>query len=315
MATYKPDTEKLLTQLRQQVPTRGIERHLAILRNVSDLSTDLQSPFVAKLGSDQSLQTIIAFPPQIQRGWHYVPKQALLFTPTDFFHLLASIWPDQEPQITHIKGCGLMYMKASLLLLYGYLEIVSEGETTPARLGMEFNTVGWNQLSRPLRQLLQTTIAAPRRATSRTCSPAARPALDKLPLKFSNGVVLYGLLPGEEMQDLVFQPGTWRLKWRFFKQPITANTLLLLTSNFVVLIQEELKVAQGWIVTYIPRDGIVGIRNQPRGLWNELAIQLKRGGQTAEFKVLLESQAAQVWRAQWIEHGGQWQDLAGEREN
>jgi hypothetical protein len=315
MATSTLDTEKRLAQLKRELPSRGIERHLAVLRSVSDLSTELKSPFVAKIGSDQALRTIIAFPAQIHRGWHYVPKQALLFTPTDLFHLLASIWPDQEPQITHLEGCGLMYMRASLLLLYGYLEIVAEGETSPTRLGMEFNTVGWNQLSRPLRQLLQATKAAPGALTDKPIfSPTVHTALEKLPLKFSNGVKLFGLLPGEELKELVFQPGTWKRKWRFFQQSVTANTLLLLTSNFLVVIQEELRVAQGWILSYIPRNCIVGIRNQPRGLWNDLSVRLKRGDQTAEYNLLLKSDSAQTWQAQWIRHGGQWQDLSNENE-
>jgi hypothetical protein len=209
-----------------------------------------------------------------------------------------------------------MYMKASLLLLYGFLEIVAQGEMSSTRLGMEFNTVAWHQLSRPLRQLLQSTVAVQGAPTEQVLfSPAVRPALDKLPLKFSNGLKLYGLLPGEKLEDLVFQPGTCKRKWHFFRQPITANTLLLLTSNFVVVIQEELKVAQGWILSYIPRNSIVGIRNQPLGPWNELSIQLNRGGQAAVYNMLLKSEAVQAWRFRWIEHGGQWQDLPVEAES
>jgi len=112
----------------------------------------------------------------------------LLFTPTGVIHLLASIWPDQEPEMTHVNGRGLMYMKVTLLLLYGFLEIVAQGQTSPTRLGVEFNTVAWYQLSRPLRQLLQATQATPTVPTDKpSYSPATHQALAKLPLKFSNG--------------------------------------------------------------------------------------------------------------------------------
>jgi hypothetical protein len=310
--TITHDLENRLAQLKRQVPTRGFERHPLVLKSVSDLPAELQSPAVTTLAARETLQTIIAFPPQIHRGWDYVPKQALLFTPTDVIHLLASIWPDQEPQITRVNGSGLMYMKVTLLLLYGFLEIVAHGQTSPTRLGMEFNTVAWYQLSRPLQQLLQATQTAPGvPADQVSYSPDADQALAKLPLKFSNGAKIYGLLPGEELEELVFQPGTWKRWLLLFRRPITANTLLLLTSNYVVVVQEDLKVAQGWIFSYIPRNSIVGMQNQPCDLWNELSIQLSRGDQSVDYGLRLKSEAVETWRVLWMQHGGQWQDIPG----
>jgi hypothetical protein len=313
MNALENDLEKRLAQLKRQVPTRGLERHPSVLKNVSELPAELQSPAVVSLAASEVIQTIIAFPPQIHRGWHYVPKQALLFTPMDVIHLQASIGPEQEPQTTYIKGNDLMYMKVALLLLYGFLEIVAQGRTSPARLGMEFNTVAWHRLSLPLRQLLQATQATPGAPTGETtCTPAAQQALEKLPLKFSNGAKIYGLLPGEELKDLVFQPGVWERWLILFRHPILANTLLLLTSNYVAVIQEELNVSQGWIISYIPRSSIFGMQNQPRGLWNELTVQLQRGDQAAEYKLLLQDEAVQAWRVKWMHSGGQWQDLPDE---
>jgi hypothetical protein len=155
------DIEERLAQLKREVPTRGFERHPWPLKDVSDLPAELQSRAVFSLAASENIQTIIDFPPQIHRGWHYVPKQALLFTPTDVIHVQASIWPDQEPQVTHVRGSGLMYMKVTLLLLYGFLEIVAQGHTSPTRLGVEFNTMAWYWLSLPLRQLLLATRATP----------------------------------------------------------------------------------------------------------------------------------------------------------
>jgi hypothetical protein len=310
MTTSKNDLEKRLAQLKKEVMARGFDRHSSVLKNVSELPVELRSPAVTTLATGEVIQRIIIFPQQIQRGWHYVPKQALLFTNTDVIHLLASVWPDQEPKITYLKGCGLMHMTVTLILLYGFLEIVAQGDTSPTKLGMEFNTVDWYQLSQPLRQILQMTRAAPGALTDKTTySPTAQQSFEELPLKFSNGVKIYGLLPGEELEDLVFQPGTWK-RWLFlFRRPVSANTLLSLTSNYMVVIQEELGVAQGWIISYIPRNSIVGIQTRSRGAWNELTIQLKRGDQTVEYPLLLKSEAAQAWRVCWIQHDGQWKDL------
>jgi hypothetical protein len=315
MTTSREALEKRLAQLKKEVLARGFERHPSVLKNVPDLPTEFQSPAVTRLAAGEAIQTIIFFPPQIQRGWQYVPKQALLFTPTGVIHLLASVWPDQEPQVTYLKSRGLMYMKVTLLLLYGFLEIVAQGHDSPARLSMEFNAVFWDLLSPPFRNLLQTTEATPAAPVGEsTYSPRVQQAREKLPLKFSNGIRIHGLLPGEELEELIFQPGTWKRWLLLFRKPISADTLLLLTSNYMVVIQEELGVGQGWIISYLPRNSIAGIQNQTRNLWNELTIQLQRDEQTAEYKLLLKSEVAQAWRERWIQHGGQWQDTPDEAE-
>jgi hypothetical protein len=310
MTTSSRDIDLRLIELKKEVPKRGLERHPSVLKSVADLPIELRSPAVTALAASEAIQSMIAFPSQIHRGWHYVPKQALLFTPIDVIHLLASIWPGEEPQVTHLKGCGLLYMKATLILLYGYLEIVAQGPSSPTQIGVEFNTVAWDCLSPPLRQFLLATKASPSAPTDQaTHSPTVQKDFENLPLKFSNGVKIYGLLPGERLEELVFQPGLWK-RWRIlFRRPILANTLLLLTSNYMVVIQEELEVAQGWIISYIPQECITAIQNRPGTLWNELTIQLKREDQTADYRLQLKNEAARAWRARWTQHGGQWQDL------
>lgn len=304
------DTEKRQSQLRKEVLKRGFDRHLTVLKNVSELPVELQSPALAV---SPGYQTILYFPPQIQHGWNYVPKQALLFTPTDVTHLMASIWPEEGPQVTHLNGCDLMVVKATLILLYGFLEIVAQGDSSPTRLGVEFNTIAWQSVSPPLRQLLKATQATPGVPAEKAIpSPAVQQALEALPVKFSNGAKIYGLLPGEAMEALVFQPGNSE-RWLFLlKRRITANTLLLLTSNYVVVIQDDLKVPHGWIITYLPRCNINGIQNQSRGLGNKLSILLKRGDQPVDYTLPLTNEAVEAWREQWVQHGGQWEDLPDE---
>jgi hypothetical protein len=130
-------------------------------------------------------------------------------------------------------------------------------------------------------------------------SPHSRQAVEKLPLKFFNGVQLYGLLPGEELEDLVFQEGTWNHRLYFFRRLITADTLLLLTTNYMVVIQEDLKLKVGWIVSYIPRDCIAGMGSSPGDACTQLIVQLKRKNQTTDIKFLLTEETANAWLALW----------------
>jgi hypothetical protein len=315
VVTARDNIEKRLAQLKRAVPTRGFERYPSVLKSLSDLPTELQSPSLKYLAIDDTLQTIIAFPAQIHRGWHYVPQQALLFIPAGVIHILASIWPDEAPQILFIRGCDLLYVKITLVLLYGLLEIVADGHGSLLRISVEFNTVAWERLSLPLRQLLQITKNTSNPLTERNSfPPLLQQALEKLPLKFINGVKIFGVLFGEELEEIVFQQGTWK-RWLFLiRRPTLANTLLLLTSNYFVVIQEDPTVGQGWIISYLPRDCIAGIQNQPQSLGNEVDIQLTREEQTLHFKLLLSREVTLALHELWVRHGSQWQDIKNETE-
>jgi hypothetical protein len=313
MISSKRDTEKRLTLLKQEVTRRGFNRYPSMFRNISDLPAELKSPGVTAVVAGLTLQSIIIFPPQIQRGWHYVPRQALVFSTTDVIHILGSIWPEQEPQVTCVKCSGLMLVRVTLILLYGSLEIVARGSPAPTQINLEFNRIAWDCISGPLRQVLCALRAEPGMTPEPApYSAATQKVFEKLPLKFSNGVKIYGLLPGEELEELVFQPGTWKRWLHLLKRPFLANTLLLLTSSYLVVIQEDLEDTYGWIITYIPRKGIARIYNQPCSHWNELTIEIKRHNQISNCNFRLQDDATQALRQLWIHHDGQWQDLAGE---
>jgi hypothetical protein len=305
------ERQKRLAQLKKEVTRRGFDRHASVLRAVSELPVEFQTPAVLRLAAREPLQRILIFPPQIQRGWEYVPKQALLFTQSGAPHLINSIWPDQEPRSTFFQVCDLMYMEISLILLYGFLDILAQGQDSSTRIGVEFNTVAWCLLTRPLQELLQAGKGPSIRQADRSQeSPTMQRAIEELPVKFANGAKLYGILPGEHLENLVFQPGT-RKRWlHVFRRPLTPNTLLLLTSHYVVLIREDLITTQGWIFTYIPRECIVEMKARSCDLCDELIIDLKRGNQDAQYKIFLASEALENWHSRWIRHGGQWKDVA-----
>ena len=310
METSPDALEKRLSQLKKAVPGRGLARHPSRLRQFSELPPELQSSIVKSALAGEEIEEIISFPPQIHRGNHYVPKQALLFTPSGVIHLLASIWPEQEPTIAYLRVKGLMYVKVTLILLYGFLEIISQGTTSPTRLEVEFNTVAWDLISRPLRQILEAGKQQPGEITAEvSLSQRAEWILEKLPLKFFNGARIYGLLPGEELEEMVFQPNVWERRLVLFRKNIVANTLLMLTSNYMVIIQEELNVSQGWIITYIPRKSIFGIQKLSHIKWEELIVNLMVAGQTTTCTIRLTNEIAQDWQKCWIKHAGQWQDL------
>jgi hypothetical protein len=77
----------------------------------------------------------------------------------------------------------------------------------------------------------------------------------------------------------------------------------------MVVIDEDLQVEQGWILSYIPRNIIIGIQSQACGQQHELSIQLRRGDQSTDFKLRVKNEFAEAWHTLWIQHGGKWEDL------
>lgn len=300
------ETEKRLAQLKKEVPTRGFERHPVFIKSLGELPPELCSPQL----TEETGATMIVFPPQIQRGRHYVPRQALFFTADGVTHALASIWPGQPPQVTRLSNRDILYTRVTLLLLYGFLEVVGCGVDAPTRLAMEFNTVAWDKLAAPLRRLVESSRGGHIPPANPQPLPAeVRSRREGLPLKFKNGIRIHGLLEGEELQELVFQPGVRERLLFLFHRAVLANTLVLLTGQFVVVIQEELKVAQGWVVSYIPRGNITQVTCQAKAEWNELVFQLDRDGQTAEYVLRLGETVALEWKGIWEKSGGRWKDL------
>ena len=319
MNTSSQTIQKRLAQLVKEMPTLGMKQYPYSLKSVSDLPGELQSPTLTALLADQTIQTIIAIPPQIQNMRYYVPRQALLFNKTGVVHAKASIWPDQEPQVTLIKGSSILYMKVRLLLLYGFLEVVAQEGHSPVRIEVEFNTVAWEMLSQPLHRLLQTSLPeAIAQADIRANALAAQKAMEALSFKFNNGMRIYAFLPGEVLEELVFQPAvsrSWEL-WPFqFRKTFTADTVVSMTRNFVVALQEEPGKWYGWILTYIPRNKVIGMQSRPIGLYDEIAIQLGQPGNSTEYKIPLGKDAIETWRGRWIQQGGQWQTLPIETAN
>jgi hypothetical protein len=73
----------------------------------------------------------------------------------------------------------------------------------------------------------------------------------------------------------------------------------MLTTNYLVVIQEDMKLKVGWIVSYIPRDCIAGMGSSPGDACTQLVVQLKRKDQTTGIKFLLTEETANAWLALW----------------
>jgi len=62
MVTSTTDLEKRLEQLKQAVPTCGMERHPTILKGISELPVELQSRDLTAIAARENIREIISFP-------------------------------------------------------------------------------------------------------------------------------------------------------------------------------------------------------------------------------------------------------------
>lgn len=292
-----------------QVP-RGIASHPYRVHSPGDLPVSLRQSAEQTLESRGPVHSIFVVPAQaFLKGWfgrRYVPEQALVFTAQGVLHIQDGATPGQPAQATYLPADDLLYAHLSLLLLYGRLELAGRVGSTLARVVVEFNTVGEPLLQPGLRQLVRQAWGKKAAlAAGQTPPEAILRELDRLPMKFRNGLRHRGLQSDERLLGFVFQPGIWTRRWRFFSRQVTATTLLALTDRQLVILEEDKTGGQasyGWIFTFCPLAGVAGIESKPAEAWQELQVHLERGGVAVDRRITLEPDVAVAWRDLWVHH-------------
>ena len=272
------------------------------LQSLADLPEHFQQVVETILKPDETVLSILMLPPQpfLRRGG--VPLQAILSTSRGLLHIQEVGSSGQLPVATYLPGDALLYAHHSLILLYGRLELAGEVNGKLVRLVMEYNTVGQPFIDAVLGQFLRFTYKWP--DTEKSLSPKSNALLDALvqdSFKFMNGLRLYALQPGEQLQGYVFQPRITQPFLRFFRRAIAPASLLALTDQAVILIEED-KVrgaAYGWIITICPRNFVAEIEFKPERDWLEGSVHLQRNGVIEVRKLTLENKTALAWETLW----------------
>lgn len=287
-----------------------------LVRDLAEISTELAAAAQAALTPADTVERIFYVPPQEFPSWakyRYGPEHALIFTGAAVIHIQGAA--AGQPGLTQvIPATAIHYLQVGLLLLYGRLEIGYAADGQARQMVLEFNTVGWD--------LLQPGLAALLLAAHRACPPSVAAdapeigmyMVERLPLKYANGLKIYTLAPGERLLALAFQPAIWARRLLLLRRQVTPAIVLALTDRHVSLIEEARAVGRspsyGWIFTFIPRHGVTGIRAAPAPLGRLISIDMLVDGVKATREVEVTAQVAEAWAAQWRDHGGGWAEAA-----
>ncbi len=280
--------------------SKGMSSHPYTVPNPGSLPVSLRPAAEQALAGGEPVDLIFVVPAQVApRGWfgfRRFPEQALLFTSQGVLHVQAGL-----PQATYLPAAGLLYAHLSLILLYGRLELAGLANGALTRIVVEFNTVAEWLLEPGLHQLVRLAwgqAAVP----AEVQAPPASGQLDRLPMKFGNGLRYHGLQPDERLLGLVFQPGIWRQYRRFFRQQVAATTLLALTDRQLIILEEDKNgkhANYGWIFTFCPLAGVAGTEVKAAESWQEVQIHLEREGVAVDRQVTLEPEMALAWQDLW----------------
>ena len=208
----------------------------------------------------------------------------------------------KPPIATYVLAESLLYVRHTSILLYGRLEVMAEADHKPVRLIAEYHTAGLDLLKTILRHFLGLS--------SGTIDPdksflnendAILETLGDQSFKFLNALRLDALQPGEQLLGYVFQP---RIKERllyFFSRPVAPAALFALTSQAVILIEEDKAkgASYGWVMTFCPRKVVLAIESRPMQESENLVVLLLKNSLSEERNLILEKPIAEACVSLW----------------
>jgi hypothetical protein len=269
-----------------------------VVNTLADLSEEFQRAVQSCLPKEDSIHSILMLPPQpfMKRGG--VPRQVLLSTTHGILHVR-----DGRPlSANYLPAKSLLYVHRKLILLYGYMELAGEVNGELAYIIVEYNTVGQSLLNDALRLFLQMSYGMVQPVASiQEQNDVLLQKLGTVSFKFTNGLRLHALQPDERLLGYVYQPRIRQSFLHFFSRPIAPASMLALTDQAVILIEEDKAwgASYGLVITLCPRKVVESIESQSNREWRNIYIHLARNTVALDRQVMLENDKTLKVEALW----------------
>jgi len=268
------------------------------VRCISDLPARFQEAIDSTLRPDEPIHSILVLPAQSFLKAGGVPRQALLAAGCGLLH----VWDGNPPIATYLPAENLLYVRQTLILLYGKLELIGETNSGRVQILAEYNTVGQYLVDALLRHFLDLSYG--QIETGGPYPDQNNYLLERLSgesYKFMSGLRLYALQPGEQLLEYIFQPRINKQLFRFISRTLVPASLFALTDKAVILIEEaKSRVSSyGWLITLCPRNVVRSIESQPVKDWERLCVHMMLNQVSEDRNLLLGHEKAGECKSFW----------------
>ncbi len=283
--------------------SRGMASHPYAIRSITNLPGSLPALATRSLPSEEQVRSIFVVPQTTYLTSENQPRreneQALIFCTHGVLHVQDGDSSGRPGHSTFLRADSVLYVRLSLILLYGRLEIIGQVNDQPVPLVIEYNTVGHELLQPSLIYFLQqasATIEAP--WVDRSTEQNAWQVVDGLELRYRNGLFCYALLPDEHLMGVAFQPEIRQRLWYGVSKRVVSASVLALTDRQVIVVGEEetnKRHQYGWVITYFPRSSVDGVTATSEDGKQCLRVRLRKPGGRVEQEVDLPQTTGEDW--------------------
>jgi hypothetical protein len=234
-------------------------------------------------------------------GMHWVPEQALLFTPHGVFHVQAGKSTNEMGHAKYLPGNSLLYARVSLVLLYGRMELCGVVNDNLTSIVVVYNSVSHELMEPALKNFLRLAWDQTRDEGSSYYHNLLLGKLREQSYKFRSGLENHSLQPDERLLGFVFQPRIYKQYFRIFHRLIVPAGLVALTRKQLIIIEEGVSSATsyGYFFTFCPRANVVNIETKTNGRLQNVYIHLRKDNVTTEHQLTTENANALACQALW----------------
>ena len=174
--------------------------------------------------------------------------------------LAAGSEPGAVPVLFSLPFENILSFQRGSVLLFSWIEfrVVQDGQLKRTR-------IYYNTVSSPLFEDLSSSVRGFINAQNGRAAMSEEgngQFLQPLNFKFKNLISLYLLMPGEEIQAIIFRPSMWNKGLSFFRRHVAANLAVVTSDSYFMLVEENLSEAKtnyGMIYSYFPLHSVKGL--------------------------------------------------------
>jgi hypothetical protein len=283
------------------------------VNTLDEVPDGLRELALQKLEPWAKVDTIFVVPMQqlassfgVGRRTSLVPESALIFTDQGVLFVRDDGSESQPSLSAYITHDQFSYMRLTLILLYGRLDLWGTQDNQPVRVEFVYNATGHELLQPVLHRFLHRSWTG-QKGTLQPIPPENEKVLAELfqqSLKFSNGLRNYGLQRNERLCGYAFQPRIVKRFLGLFPKISVPGCVAAFSENGFVLMQEGSSNATsyGWFIAICHKRLLSDVEITAGEKLSTVAVKINAGAKTEIINLEWEHKPSQELKSLWLEH-------------